>query len=170
MCANEIANSWRANCWNPLCWLWFRTQSIALPKPLIECNFTLPWSFLVWVSDINLYTCCHCVLFWQEIKNQKLSTDKHLRTAGVVQHFLCNWHCRVRSWDTIPFLLESAFRIKCFDLLVGSLFKATLFWRRCLLKPSYLLVTQRIFSFLLFLCFDNNSHRENVIKSSFNDL
>ena len=37
------------------------------------------------MSDISLY--CHCVLFWQEIENQKLFTYKHLRTAGVVQPF-----------------------------------------------------------------------------------
>ena len=60
MCISEITNSWRANCWNLLCWLWVKTQSIALPKPLMDlgdaqCNFTLPRNFLVWVRDISSY-------------------------------------------------------------------------------------------------------------------
>ena len=42
---------------------------LSLPKPLMECNFTLLRSFLVSVSDISLYICFQCVLFWQEIKN-----------------------------------------------------------------------------------------------------
>ena len=41
---------------------------LALPEPLMECNFTLLRSFLVLVRDI-LYICFQCVLFWQEIKN-----------------------------------------------------------------------------------------------------
>ena len=58
MCISEITNSWRASCWNLLCWLWVKTQFIALPKPLMDlgdaqCNFILPRSFLVWVSDIS---------------------------------------------------------------------------------------------------------------------